>query len=47
MFYNTPFGGPEPKLCSITILRTVLYGEIVWGVDNVYYKRYLILENLE
>ena len=35
MFYNTPFRGLEPKLYSITILRTVLYVEIVWGVDNI------------
>ena len=26
----------EPKLYPITILRTVLYGEIIWRVDNVY-----------
>ena len=31
--------GLEPKLYSITILRTVLYGEIIWGVDNMYYKQ--------
>ena len=23
---------------SATVLRTVLYGEIIWGADNVYYK---------
>ena len=32
------FTGLEPKLYSITILRTVLYVEIRWGVDKVYYK---------
>ena len=32
VFYNTPCGGLELKLSSITILRTVLYGEIMWGV---------------
>ena len=30
--------GLEPKLYSVTILRTVLYGEIICGVDNVHYK---------
>ena len=26
---------------AISILRTVLYGEVIWGVDNVYYKTVL------
>ena len=26
------------KLCSITILKSVLYGEIIWGVCMLYYK---------
>ena len=38
MFYNTQFRGLEPKLYSVTILRTLLYEEIIWEVDNVYYK---------
>ena len=38
VFYNTLFRGLEPKLYSITILRAVLYGEIIRGVDDVYYK---------
>ena len=37
VFYNTLFGGLEPKLYSITNLRTVLYGEIIRVVDNVQY----------
>ena len=32
------FRGLEPNLYSITILRTVLYEEIIWGVDKVYSK---------
>ena len=28
----------ESKLSSITILRTISYGEIIWGVNKVYYK---------
>ena len=32
--------GQETKLYSITILRTVLYGEIIWGVDKVHYKKF-------
>ena len=31
VFYNTPFRELEPILYSILNLRTVLYGEIVWG----------------
>ena len=32
------FRGLEPKLYSITILREVLYGQIIQGPDNVYYN---------
>ena len=28
------------NLYSITILRSILYGEIIWGVCKVYYKEY-------
>ena len=40
VFHNTPFRELELKLYSITILRTVLSGEIIviWGVDNVHYE---------
>ena len=38
MFYNTLFRRLGPKLYSITILRIVLFGEIIWGVGNVYYN---------
>ena len=31
---NTSFRGPEATFYSITILRKVLYGEVIWGVDN-------------
>ena len=37
IFYETPFRRLKPKLYSITISRKVLYGEIIWGFDNVYY----------
>ena len=40
MFYNTPFRRLEPKLYSITILRTVLYGEIILRVDKVHYNSF-------
>ena len=36
-FYNTLFRGLEPKLYSFTILKTVLYGKIIWGVDNSFH----------
>ena len=35
----TLFKELEPKLYSITILWTTLYGEIIRGVDYVYYNR--------
>ena len=41
MFYDTPFRELEVKLYSITILRTVLCGENIWGVDDMYYKSIL------
>ena len=41
MFYNTPFRELEQKLYSGTILRTVLYGEFIWGADNVYHNKQL------
>ena len=47
VFYNTLFRGLELKLYSITILRTVLYGEIIWGADNVHYNRILIKDVFE
>ena len=34
VFHNTPFTGLEPKLYRIAISRTVLYGEIICGVDK-------------
>ena len=37
--------GMESKLYSITILRTVLYKEILLRVDNVYYYTFLGLPN--
>ena len=42
---NTLLRGPEPKLYPISILRTVLYGEIIWGVDNAYYNDGLCTSN--
>ena len=41
------FGGMESKLYlySITILRTVLYKEILLRVDNVYYDTFFGLPN--
>ena len=36
--YGTAFRGMEPKFYSITILKTVLYGEVIWGVDKVHYN---------
>ena len=41
-FFNTQVRGLEPKLHSITILREVLYGEIIWGVDKGYYTLYIV-----
>ena len=38
MFDNALFRVLELKLYSITILRTILYGEIICGVDNMYYN---------
>ena len=36
VLFNKPFAGLKPELYSITFMRTVLYGEIIWGVDIVY-----------
>ena len=36
--YITPFRGLEQKPCSITILWTVLCGEVIRGVDDMYYN---------
>ena len=37
MIYNTLVRGLEPKLYSLTILRTVLCREFIWGVDKANY----------
>ena len=34
------FGGMEPKLYFITILRTVLYKKVLSRVDKVYYDAF-------
>ena len=38
VFYNTPFKQLELKLCSVIILKMVFFGEITWGVSQVYYN---------
>ena len=32
------------KLYSIPILRSVLYGEIIWGVSKVYYNFFILFQ---
>ena len=39
VFYNSPFRELEPNTYySINMLRKVLYGEVNWGVDKMYYN---------
>ena len=43
--YNPPLRETGIKLYSITILRTVLHGKIIYGVDKVYLPLYMYEEN--